>query len=412
MNATARGLMQEMMASWKGWVKEIVEDAESVVDRASAARLEERIRREGQRHLGTLLAGVLQRAVDAQPAGRTCPHCGGPRAHKGVRARTPLSSLGAIRLEGVYWYCPQCRQGEHAAEALIGESFSLGMRELGCLLAVGLASFERASQAAAKVLGVRVDDDTLRRLTQREGARTLASPTPSRPMPPQTDLVGSCDGTLIHLREDGWRELKAYRFHHDHGRRSGAHLEEAERFTPRLREAAIEVEAGKARRIFFVSDAAEWIDRGVQVQLPTAVRIVDFWHACQHVHEAGRALYPDDEGRGRRWAEPWSRRLRAEGGRKVRDALRRIRWKTPARRAALEPLLRYLENQADRLDYPTYEAAGYPISSGPMESFCKQLGRRLKGPGMRWGRPNVDPLASLLSLWADDRWDAYWSRAA
>jgi len=46
-----------------------------------------------------------------------------------------------------------------------------------------------------------------------------------------------------------------------------------------------------------------------------------------------------------------------------------------------------------------------------MESFCKQLGQRLKGPGMRWNRQNVGPMAALVTLWAQDRWDDYWARA-
>ena len=119
-------------------------------------------------------------------------------------------------------------------------------------------------------------------------------------------------------------------------------------------------------------------------------------------------MYPDDEDRAEAWAERWSERLRTDGGTVVRHYLARARLRNPTRRRALQKLLGYLENQADRLDYPTYEALGYPISSGPMESYCKQLGRRLKGPGMRWHQANVDPMASLLSLWIDDRWDRYW----
>jgi hypothetical protein len=408
MNADTRQKMEDMVASWRSWVKEILGAAEGVADRPAAASLEDRIRREGQRLLGQVLTAAMQLAVDAQPEARTCPHCGGARRHKGQRRRTPLSSLGALRLEGVYWYCPRCGQGEHAADAVIGRSFSEVLRELLCLLAVGLVSFERASQAATKVLGVRVDDETLRRLTHREGERVKAAPLSAPLVPPQTDLVASCDGTMVHIREDGWRELKAYLFTHEAGRLGGAHLEEAEQFTPRLRQAALALRAGQARRVFAVSDAAEWIDRGFRIQWPMAIRIVDLWHACQHVQAAGQFLYPKDEAQGRRWGRSWSTRLRQQGGAKVLAALSHRRGKPAAWHQALAPLRRYLANQADRLDYPTYEALGYPISSGSMESRCKQLGRRLKGPGMRWSRPNVDPMAALVSVWADNRWDRYW----
>jgi len=51
------------------------------------------------------------------------------------------------------------------------------------------------------------------------------------------------------------------------------------------------------------------------------------------------------------------------------------------------------------------------ISSGPMESFCKQLGLRLKGPGMRWSTSSIDPMAALVSRWALDNWPSV-ARAA
>jgi hypothetical protein len=410
MNAESRRLVKEMMADLEVWVKEIVE--QSVTDTLSATALEQRIAREGQRHLCRLLAGTLQLAVDRLEAARTCPQCGGRRRHKGRRVRTPVSRLGAIRLEGIYWHCVRCGRGQHAADAVLPGSFSGWMRQLLCLLGVGLASFAKASKVSWKMLGVRVDGETLRRLCGREGRRAQAVRREPTPMPPGTDLVGSCDGTLVHTRESGWREVKAYLFEHAEGRLGGAHLEPAEVFTPRLRRAALALRAGRARRILFVSDAAEWIEKGVRVQLPMAKRIVDLWHACQHVHAAGRDLYPKDEAKGRRWAERWCLRLRADGGRAVLYWLRRVRLRSRSRRRALGKLLVYLANQADRLDYPTYEALGYPISSGSMESFCKQLGARLKGPGMRWATGNVDPLAALVTLWTTDQWDPYWQTAA
>ena len=93
----------------------------------------------------------------------------------------------------------------------------------------------------------------------------------------------------------------------------------------------------------------------------------------------------------------------------VAHYLRRARLRSRPRRETLRRLLVYLGNQADRLDYPTYEAMGWPISSGPMESYCKQLGGRLKGPGMCWNHAAVNPMASLVTLWADGRWDTYWN---
>jgi hypothetical protein len=37
-----------------------------------------------------------------------------------------------------------------------------------------------------------------------------------------------------------------------------------------------------------------------------------------------------------------------------------------------------------------------------MESLCKQLGLRMKGPGMRWSIKNVSAMACLVARWAVD----------
>jgi len=92
----------------------------------------------------------------------------------------------------------------------------------------------------------------------------------------------------------------------------------------------------------------------------------------------------------------------------VWKGLRRVRYKCPARQ---EALLTYLDRQAGRLDYPTYEHLGYPVSNACMESFRKQLGQRPKGPGMRWSTSNLNPMAALVSPWTQDQWDAYWQAA-
>lgn len=291
---------------------------------------------------------------------------------------------------------------------LAGDSISQPMRELLSLLGVALVSFEKAAKASQSLLGVRVSRETIRTLCVQEGHRAAAR----GPRPPEVAagdrLTGSCDGTMVHTRQEGWKELKAFLLQCEAGAHGGAHLETSGQFAPRLRAAAVSMKAGQAEEIFWVSDAAEWIDRAVAVQVPTAIRIVDIWHAYQHIHEAGRAIYGEGTTQAQSWAQAWCEELRLRGGREVRRRLGHTRYRDAQRQEALDALLGYLDRQADRMDYPTYERRGWPISSGPMESFCKQLGRRLKGPGMRWSKPNVDPMAKLSSLWNTGQWDAHW----
>jgi len=130
--------------------------------------------------------------------------------------------------------------------------------------------------------------------------------------------------------------------------------------------------------------------------------IADYWHACEHFTEPAERLYGKHEARAGKWARYMGRRLRWYGAAKLADRLRTLalHYREPEKQRAVLDLARFLDKHAPRMDYPSYEAAQLPIGSGPMESFCKQLGARMKGPGMRWSTRNVTPMAMLVSRWS------------
>ncbi|MCX6032021.1 MAG: hypothetical protein NT169_22335 [Chloroflexi bacterium] len=71
--------------------------------------------------------------------------------------------------------------------------------------------------------------------------------------------------------------------------------------------------------------------------------------------------------------------------------------------------LAYLEKRTAHMQYPTFLAAGWPIGDGAVESGNKLVVEaRLKGSGMHWARPHVDPLLALRNIVCSDRWDAAW----
>jgi hypothetical protein len=408
MDQVTHNMTEQIVSQLQDWVKSLAEKSAELRTAMEAAAFEKQLRHEGLQMLGSIFESLLQNALDHQDENRTCPKCGCRRRHKGRRRRGLLSSVGAIQVEGTYWYCSGCG-GQHAADTLSPESSSRPIRQLLCLLGTSMASFAKASFASNKLLGIRVSDATIRRLCYEHGRDVPVDPVA---MEPYTDLIGSCDGTMVNTRQSGWKELKAYQFQHGQNKHGRAYLESSSKFVPRLRQGAVLIGAGSAERIFWVSDAAEWIDKGIQQQLPMAVRIIDIWHAREHVHEASRGIYPDDQDKARRWAEHYCDVLEDLGGYTLWNRLRHARYAQADRQKAVEQLRQYLHKNADRLDYAAYKAKGYPISSGAMESFCKQLGQRMKGPGMRWNTNNVTPMATLVSLWANNEWDHHWKTVA
>ena len=91
-------------------------------------------------------------------------------------------------------------------------------------------------------------------------------------------------------------------------------------------------------------------------------------------------------------------------------------WSWPAAKglaAVRQEVLGYFRNHVHRMDYPTYEANGWYIGSGAVESACKTVvGQRLKGAGMRWSEAGGHALCHVRALYRSEKgqWDAFWQR--
>jgi hypothetical protein len=69
----------------------------------------------------------------------------------------------------------------------------------------------------------------------------------------------------------------------------------------------------------------------------------------------------------------------------------------------------YLIKREAQMQYPNYQAAGWPIGSGMVESAHKRvLQSRLKGAGMQWVDTNVNAMLALRGMIDNDRWDQEW----
>ena len=87
----------------------------------------------------------------------------------------------------------------------------------------------------------------------------------------------------------------------------------------------------------------------------------------------------------------------------------RSRLRSTVKRKSVDDLMRYLIERREKVDYGRFRAAGYDIGSGPTESMCKSLARRMKGIGMRWTGRNAESMVALESLHQSGLWPNYWS---
>jgi hypothetical protein len=65
----------------------------------------------------------------------------------------------------------------------------------------------------------------------------------------------------------------------------------------------------------------------------------------------------------------------------------------------------YFTNQASRMAYGRYRAAGWDIGSGMVESACRHpIAAREKGAGMRWSERGAHTVAAVRVMLANETW--------
>jgi hypothetical protein len=186
---------------------------------------------------------------------------------------------------------------------------------------------------------------------------------------------------------------------------------------PLLRQQAAHVGLELAEVWIALTDGGNGLEEFCQQNFNRAdlVVILDFYHAAAYLAELARALHPQEAKRAHEQAEQWCRLLKSEGGAATLAVLRQ--WEWPARRSAAlraqwAKVQEYFTNNLHRMEYPEYEAEGWQIGSGVVESACKTVvGQRLKGAGMRWSEEGAHALCHVRALYRSEKgqWDAFWS---
>jgi hypothetical protein len=187
---------------------------------------------------------------------------------------------------------------------------------------------------------------------------------------------------------------------------------------PLLRRQAGQVGMGRAELWVALTDGGSGLEGFCQQNFsrPDLVLILDFYHPASYLEKLAKALHPADEQAAAAQAQQWCRLLKEEGGAATLAVLRAGAW--PARQsAALRAQRRateeYFANNAHRMEYPEYQAEGWHIGSGVVESACKTVvGQRLKGAGMRWGEDGAHALCHVRALYRSEQgqWEAFWQR--
>ncbi len=297
--------------------------------------------------------------------------------------------------------------------------------------------FERAAEMLAAFTRVIVSDDLARDRTEAAGAAQVALQTaeverlereapPAPPGPARQYL--SADGAFVPLVGGAWAEVKSVvigevaepvlekgeRVVHTRNLSYFSRLADADTFA---RLALVETHrrgVENAGQVAAVLDGAEWLQGFAGWHRPDALRILDFPHAAGYVATIGQATWGADSPELAGWLAAQLHQLKHGGPVGVLATLRDMVAEHPQAEALELPgTLAYLEKRQAQLDYPAFQAQGWPIASGATESGNKLVVEaRLKGAGMHWARAQVDPMLALRNVACNDRWDETWPQIA
>jgi hypothetical protein len=137
----------------------------------------------------------------------------------------------------------------------------------------------------------------------------------------------------------------------------------------------------------------------------------DFPHAAGYLAQVAQAAFGTETAAGREWLDTQCHALKhaAHGPATVVAAGRAARAVVAARGAAaaleaVDTSLAYLSKRQAQLAYAAFQAQGYPIGSGIVESAnTLVVEARLQGAGMHRARAHVDPIAQGAPGAAHDR---------
>ena len=169
--------------------------------------------------------------------------------------------------------------------------------------------------------------------------------------------------------------------------------------------------AGAAQqRRSFIGDGAEWIWNLADQHFPSALQIVDLYHARQHLWDLARKLHPNDLARQKAWIKVHQKRLLDKG--KIEKLVLSLRSLESTHADVLEKIRTqadYFERNAERMRYPKFRRQHLFVGSGVIEAGCKTvIGARLKQSGMFWTVRGANSIIALRCCHLNGLFEDYW----
>lgn len=307
----------------------------------------------------------------------------------------------------------------------------------------GQVDDDLAEQILQKLGGIPISDTSIWRRAQKWGEpirlaeRLRAQAAVGLPqrgqiirgqIPHERPMGVGMDGGMIHVREEGWKELKVGTVFDivqetapDPVTQVPAPAAQAvqssyvavlggpEAFGPVLWAEAVRREFPAAGESVVLGDGAPWIWNLTSEHFGTSRQVVDWYHAKTHLYAAANLLHGEGSAAAHRWVKSMETPLYQGHADQIATHLKDLAQTRRRTAKGLRTEAGYFDKNQRRMQYLETREDGLPIGSGMVESGIKQFRTRFTGPGMRWSREGAERLLPVRAAILSQRFEEVWA---
>lgn len=323
--------------------------------------------------------------------------------------------------------------------------WSEGLTREAVYVSAAVDSFELAKSILQRIGQIEISQPSIWRCTQEAGGRfraleearrLRATALPEQWDPPSRAEVAdqrmgvSMDGASVHVRQEGWKELKVgvvfdIGVQPSQDQTTGefvelaqavnnsyvAHLGGPDGLGEKTWSEARQRKWEQAQDTIVLGDGAAWIWNQAALYFGTSHQVVDWYHAKTHLIAAAHLLKPDGSAAFTRWLNSRETLLYQGHADKIADELEKTASQGVPNAEELLTAAGYFRTNHHRMNYIEMREEGWPIGSGMVESGAKQFKARFCGPGMRWSRKGAENLLPIRAALLSGHFDQMWAAA-
>jgi hypothetical protein len=278
--------------------------------------------------------------------------------------------------------------------------------------------YEEASECLRELLGIEVSHTQIERVCECYGKLLDTEVHEVKPVDPisvEEDevLYAMADGSMILIREEGWKEIKLGRLF------KGSSHEAISEKRFRISESVYSAHVGGYKEfvakwqkeipnhanLVLLADGVPWFWDWAKESYPQALQILDYYHCKEYLCEFAQKYFKKEKDR-EKWIEQQEERFFQDKVDEVIEDIKALPIKALEHNAIKKIILTYYENNRSRMLYGSYRKQGLLIGSGPIEAAHRNvIQKRLKLAGQRWNKKGAQWIANLRTCRKSKRWN-------